>query len=200
MNTLTYQLPEVLEHPFLVSERVDPYPFRPPSYTLPSKLQGQLPFVVIQDLCFLAYLNKDFYLCETPRRIEERVYGEDPCWEKRWAKMLHRWKEREEMDWEDLPFPMKPSEYPFCRALQWCRRTQAFSVSTPSATRASPVHPQGDPLGTEGEFKLCIIEVLTFNSMWTPLLPNLRRLQLIKPSMYTRHWASPVPRIEADRT
>lgn len=104
------QLPDILEHPYLYATRPDPFPFRPPSYSLPSKLQGALPYVVIQDLCFLAYLNKEFFLCETPSRIQDRVYGEEPCWEKRWAKMLCRWKQTEEMDWEDLPFPIKPSE------------------------------------------------------------------------------------------
>jgi len=33
------------------------------------------------------------------------LYGPEPCWEKRWAKMLSRWKKREDMDWEDIPRP-----------------------------------------------------------------------------------------------
>lgn len=156
MRRAESQLPKILEHPFLRSTLVDTYPFRPPSYTLPSKLQGSLPFVVIQDLCFLAYLNKEFFLCETTLRIEERVYGEERCWEKRWAKMLHRWKEGEEMDWEDLPFPIKPSEY-----IKWYRPEKSLlshahtsSDKASSAACSSSVCPQRDPFGDESESRL----------------------------------------------
>jgi hypothetical protein len=42
-------------------------------------------------------------LCQTSKDIVERLYGPEPCWEKRWAKMLRRWKKREDMEWEDIP-------------------------------------------------------------------------------------------------
>lgn len=90
---------------------MDPNVFVLPRMSLPSRLQGSLPVGVLLDVCFLAYLNKEFCLCETTARIEARLYGEQPCWEKRWARMLYRWREREEMDWEDLPLSIKPSEH-----------------------------------------------------------------------------------------
>ena len=62
-----------------------------------------LPTDVIHDLCFLAYLNEDYRLCETPKKIAERLESPFPCWEKRWAGMLSAWVKRAEMDWEDVP-------------------------------------------------------------------------------------------------
>jgi len=53
----------------------------------------------------LAYSIREFALCETSKAMLDRLYGSEPCWEKRWAKMLSRWKTREDMDWEDIPRP-----------------------------------------------------------------------------------------------
>ena len=100
---LIRQIPEILEHSFLNDHRADPYPFHIPSYELPSKLYFKLAPSVIQDVCFLAYSNQEFVLCQTSKDIVERLYGLEPCWEKRWAKMLSRWKKREDMEWEDIP-------------------------------------------------------------------------------------------------
>lgn len=101
---------DVLDHPFLMPAVMDPRPFVPPPYKLPSKIRKDIPPAVILDVCFLAYLNKELFMCETFWLIEERIFGPEPCWEKRWATMLYQWKEREEMDWEDIAVPPKRRE------------------------------------------------------------------------------------------
>jgi hypothetical protein len=62
-----------------------------------------LPDNIIMELCFLTYIEGSFALCETSKKVEERLYGADECWEKCWASMLYQWKRRTEMDWIDIP-------------------------------------------------------------------------------------------------
>lgn len=87
----------------------DPVPQRIPSFDLPRNLSPPFAQSIVSDLCFLAFLNDDFRLCETPKKIEDRLESPYPCWEKRWAGMLSAWNKRAEMDWEDV---VKVSEKP----------------------------------------------------------------------------------------
>lgn len=96
----------ILRHPWLRTKYPDPKPFQLPSYEL--RLLHRPSQGVIEDLCFLAYLNGEFALCETSLRIEERLEGKEPCWEKRWAGMLRSWSQRAEMDWQDIPTAITP--------------------------------------------------------------------------------------------
>jgi len=96
------QISEILNHPYLQAPHPDPKRYRPPPLELPGSLSLPLSPGIIQDLCFLAYLNNDYYLCETPRKIEERLVSPEPRWEKRWAGLLSAWIKRAEMDWEDV--------------------------------------------------------------------------------------------------
>lgn len=100
---------DILDHPFLRTECPDPPLLTMPAYDLPNNLKHKLSHAVLQDLCFLAYLNGDLYLCETSARIKERVYGERPCWEKRWAQMLAAWKERDDMGPTELVRTVAPA-------------------------------------------------------------------------------------------
>ena len=70
--------------------------------TLRSTTSLPWPYTLILDLCFLAYLNNEFFLCESPCKIEDRLRSFSPSWEKRWAGMLGGWNKRAEMDWEDM--------------------------------------------------------------------------------------------------
>lgn len=99
---LTLQILDILDHPYLRTSVQDPPLLIAPSYDLPDDFPAELDPAVIQDLCFLAYLNQEFFLCETPERIRKRVYGTKRCWEKRWAKMLSAWREKDDMEWQDL--------------------------------------------------------------------------------------------------
>ncbi|OWZ50964.1 CAMK/CAMKL protein kinase [Cryptococcus neoformans] len=96
----------ILRHPWLRTKYPDPKPFQLPSYEL--RLLHRPSQGVIEDLCFLAYLNGEFALCETSLRIEELLEGKEPCWEKRWAGMLGSWSQRAEMDWQDIPTAITP--------------------------------------------------------------------------------------------
>lgn len=96
------QISEILNHPYLQAPHPDPKRYRPPPLELPGSLSLPLSPGIIQNLCFLAYLNNDYYLCETPRKIEERLVSPEPRWEKRWAGLLSAWIKRAEMDWEDV--------------------------------------------------------------------------------------------------
>ncbi|ODO04662.1 hypothetical protein I350_05271 [Cryptococcus amylolentus CBS 6273] len=101
-----WTIPRILNHPYLRTEHPDPPPFKLPSTestTLRRPSQS-----VVEDLCFLAYLNGEFALCETSLRIEQRLKGEEACWEKRWASMLGAWSKRVEMDWQDIPASITP--------------------------------------------------------------------------------------------
>ncbi|CAD6587454.1 MAG: hypothetical protein TREMPRED_004760 [Tremellales sp. Tagirdzhanova-0007] len=73
-----------------------------PSMMFRSTISPPWSYTLILDLCFLAYLNDEFYLCESPRKMEDRLRSLSPCWEKRWAGMLGGWNKRAEMDWEDM--------------------------------------------------------------------------------------------------
>ncbi|ORY29521.1 kinase-like domain-containing protein [Naematelia encephala] len=94
-------IPQILQHPFVYASHGDPPPFSPPSYQLSPRVKRRFDASVIRDLCFLSYLRKEFRLCQTPMDVEQRLYGDEPGWLKRWAVMLSRWRQRAEMDWED---------------------------------------------------------------------------------------------------
>ena len=70
--------------------------------SLPAGLPRPIADSVIEDICFLKYLNNEFFLCETATKVREALASPDPCWEKRWAGMLGKWEQRVEMDWEDI--------------------------------------------------------------------------------------------------
>jgi len=71
---------------------------------LPYGVPIPFPASILKDVCFLAYLNHEFYLCESMEHIKDRILGPHPCWEKRWAGFLHGWKQKEEfLQWEDIP-------------------------------------------------------------------------------------------------
>ncbi|WVQ64808.1 uncharacterized protein L199_002977 [Kwoniella botswanensis] len=101
-----WTISQVLQHPSL-----QPFQAEPPPFSLPS---GDLSYMykvdpsVVDDLCFLAYLNNHFYLCESPLKIIQRLQGKQPCWEKTWASFLGAWSKRAEMDWEDIPKSITP--------------------------------------------------------------------------------------------
>lgn len=101
-----WTITRILGHPWLRTKYPDLRPFQLPSYEL--KLLHKPSQSVIEDLCFLAYLNGEFALCETSMRIEEHLEGKEPCWEKRWAGMLGSWSQRAEMDWQDIPTAITP--------------------------------------------------------------------------------------------
>ncbi|WVQ78722.1 hypothetical protein IAT38_000809 [Cryptococcus sp. DSM 104549] len=101
-----WTIPRVLKHPFLKPKYADPLPFHLPPLDYP--LLHKVPDSIVEDLCFIAYLNGEFTLCETSFRIEDRLQGKEPCWEKRWAGMLGAWSKRAEMDWEDIPMAITP--------------------------------------------------------------------------------------------
>ncbi|GFZ42689.1 hypothetical protein JCM24511_00406 [Saitozyma sp. JCM 24511] len=95
-------IPEILSHPFFTSPRRENHIFKVPSLSLPAGLARPIADSVIEDICFLKYLNREFFLCETATKVREALASPDPCWEKRWAGMLGKWEKRVEMDWEDI--------------------------------------------------------------------------------------------------
>ncbi|WWC68738.1 uncharacterized protein I206_102672 [Kwoniella pini CBS 10737] len=101
-----WTIPQILLHPSLQTDFPDPLPFKLPSFEL--SYMHRIDESVIEDICFLAYLDHQFYLCETPLKIIRRLQGREPCWEKRWASMLGAWSKRSEMDWEDIPVAITP--------------------------------------------------------------------------------------------
>ncbi|KAL0252400.1 hypothetical protein I308_101791 [Cryptococcus tetragattii IND107] len=117
---------QILRHPWLRTRYPDPKPFQLPSYE-PTLLHRPSQNV-IEDVCFLAYLNGEFALCETSLGIEERLEGKEPCWEKRWAGMLGSWSQRAEMDWQDIPTAITP--------LLKCRSSFTRVNGPPRAKRA----------------------------------------------------------------
>lgn len=97
------QIPQILEHPALKDQyrHRDPKPLKVPAsdWMPPAPVHSK----IIDDLCFLEHLNSNFALCETPKKIERKLYGAKPCWEKQWASMLHNWSNHAEQDWQDIP-------------------------------------------------------------------------------------------------
>ena len=81
----------------------DPRPYILPPKRLPADFPPTIPKSILEDVCFLAYLNREFFLCESMRGIKQRILGPVPCWEKRWAGMLGKWTQKEELEWEDVP-------------------------------------------------------------------------------------------------
>ncbi|KAL1409523.1 hypothetical protein Q8F55_003506 [Vanrija albida] len=98
-----WTIPQILDHRYLRVRGADDFAIPLPSRRLSSRIVRPVPQSVVDDLCFLAYLKKSFFLCETSKKIEERLYNKERTWEKRWAAMLHGWERRAEMDWEDVP-------------------------------------------------------------------------------------------------
>lgn len=101
LSSLTVQISQILRHPALGA----PYTAKDkiPSLDLPNDFPPTVPFSVLQDVCFLASLNQEFFLCETYKRIKDKIMGPVQCWEKRWAGFLCRWKQTSELEWEDVP-------------------------------------------------------------------------------------------------
>ncbi|WWC60192.1 uncharacterized protein I303_102757 [Kwoniella dejecticola CBS 10117] len=101
-----WTIPRILLHPSLQTDYPDPAPFNLPPLQL--SYMHRIEESVVDDLCFLAFINKQFALCETPLKIIQRLHGTGPCWEKRWASMLGAWSKRSEMDWQDIPIAITP--------------------------------------------------------------------------------------------
>lgn len=112
------QIPQVLNHPYLDDPGIIP-PATIPPMRLTSKVSRPVSQAVIQDLCFLAHIQGRFVLCETSKKVEQRLYGREPCWEQRWAVILAGWEQRAEIDWEDLPvIPERKSKSRECMRLR----------------------------------------------------------------------------------
>ncbi|WVQ94621.1 hypothetical protein IAU59_001701 [Kwoniella sp. CBS 9459] len=101
-----WTIPDILRHPFLRTKFPDPKPFTVPPQNL--NFMHRIPITVVEDICFLAHLNGEFALCETTRKIEHKLTGKTPCWEKQWAGMLGDWSKRAEMQWEPIPVAITP--------------------------------------------------------------------------------------------
>ncbi|TXT04259.1 hypothetical protein VHUM_04257 [Vanrija humicola] len=98
-----WTIPQILEHRYLRTRAADDQPIPIPSRRLSSRIVRPVPQSIVDDLCFLAYLTKSFFFCESKKKIEEQLYNKERTWQKRWATMLHGWEQRAEMDWEDVP-------------------------------------------------------------------------------------------------
>lgn len=99
-NAAEKQIPDILAHPYLLSSDIQKT-YIPPHYDLSTNVRLHLTEPIFEDVCFLAYLNKDFVLCESLEKVKEKVLGVEPCWEKRWAELLCRWKQSPEMRADD---------------------------------------------------------------------------------------------------
>lgn len=97
------QIAQILDHRYLRTRAADDQPIPIPSRRLSSKIVRPVPQTVVDDLCFLAYLKRSFFLCESRKKVEDQLYNKERTWEKRWATMLHGWEQRVEMEWEDVP-------------------------------------------------------------------------------------------------
>ncbi|EIW66820.1 hypothetical protein TREMEDRAFT_34698 [Tremella mesenterica DSM 1558] len=136
-------LDQVLEHPYLHTRTSDP-----PSFKLPSADKAPLvpPHVldsIVEDLCFLQYLDGRFALCQTDIMVRSTLVGDRPCWEKMWAGMLGKWCMRNELEWEDIP-PIKPkpistraSSLPAIRLLS--DTLTSMTTQIPKPARKQPV-------------------------------------------------------------
>ncbi|WWC87776.1 uncharacterized protein L201_002668 [Kwoniella dendrophila CBS 6074] len=101
-----WKIPQILHHPYLRVRNIDRPAFKAPPCNL--SFMHTIDPAIIEDLCFLAYINHKFFLCETPKKIIQRLHGKEPCWEKQWASILGAWSKRVEMDWEDIPNTITP--------------------------------------------------------------------------------------------
>lgn len=119
IKTHPEQVSELLEHPYL-TKRADIPPMIPiPSQRLSTKVARPLSPSILQDILFLAFVAGEFFLCESPKAIEKRLYSRQPCWEQQWANMLSGWQRDMELDWEDMEvldvlvsgLSLKDSEY-----------------------------------------------------------------------------------------
>jgi hypothetical protein len=102
------QIAEILAHPFLAVKGGDLTPYTPPLAYLPSSVPSPCPSVILQDLCFLAYLNGSFTFCQTTKEMQERLSDRHARWEKVWAGFLYKWYTRVDSDWEDTPKVASP--------------------------------------------------------------------------------------------
>ncbi|WVR03915.1 hypothetical protein IAU60_000914 [Kwoniella sp. DSM 27419] len=114
-----WKIRKILKHPYLATSYADPPPFEAP-------MADRFPMhrihpSVVDNICFLAHLYGDFALCETARKIEARIVGNEPCWEKQWAAMLSAWSKRTEMHPNAIPTaitPLKAKSDPAARSRQ----------------------------------------------------------------------------------
>ncbi|WVF66994.1 hypothetical protein IAT40_001737 [Kwoniella sp. CBS 6097] len=104
--TKRWKISKILRHPCLQTDFPGPGPYSVPPKDL--SFMHRIPITVVEDICFLAHLNGEFALCETTRKIEDKLTGKEPCWEKQWAGMLSAWSKRAEMDWEPIPMAITP--------------------------------------------------------------------------------------------
>lgn len=74
-----------------------------PPMRLSSRVPRPVSADIVQDICFMSYLNKTHFLCQTPKLILKRLAAREPCWEKQWATMLAGWERSRDLQWEDLP-------------------------------------------------------------------------------------------------
>ncbi|WRT65601.1 uncharacterized protein IL334_002546 [Kwoniella shivajii] len=101
-----WTISQALGHRSLKRKYGNPAPYELPSCNL--SFMHKIDPSVVDDLCFLAFMSGEFFLCETPTKIVNRLHDKRPCWEKRWAGMLGAWSKRAEMDWEDIPSLITP--------------------------------------------------------------------------------------------
>ena len=105
-RTQTRQIEQVVWYPWLNFQgRLDMAAWRflpttPP--TLPLEILANKN--VLQDLCFIAYLKREFHIGETPWRIEKmlRARGSRANWAKQWAVYLFNWDREQKGGWEDV--------------------------------------------------------------------------------------------------
>lgn len=81
----------------------------PPDCHLPEDFASHIPDTVLADITFLSYLNKDFVLCEALGKVEGDIFGEEPCWQKRWAGLLSKWKQSPDTTWQEASRRLPPS-------------------------------------------------------------------------------------------
>jgi hypothetical protein len=98
---LTFQIDQVLAHPYLATPVPDPIPFHMPYFTTaPAPTHG-----VVLDVAFLGMIMGRFHLCESLDVVRGWIaWGSEP-WAIQWAAMLSMWKQREETLWEDVAMP-----------------------------------------------------------------------------------------------
>ena len=86
----------------MASDKPERAVWSPPSVKRRWKATQPLLPEVISDLAFLAYLNHEFYLCESFEKIQIALHQNATTWHRLWAGFLSKWNQSLEMEWEDV--------------------------------------------------------------------------------------------------